>query len=325
MKQLKHTLFAILFLSAAIFNSCNTILDDADNIPTEQEQIQVGITRAAGTYSGRLLFWTGAYTMTSPWLVEELSDLNAYESTKYNTGEYYPSNNSIVYATGYSPSPSLSSDISTSDNLTLTLPAGRAGFVDVCTAAGIITGSRSTPFSARMEFEHTLTKIHFTVERDPTMEGIRDVKNIILTIPKKYLPTTWTWNGSVYEVDYSEPATTDLTLTHPDIIIGTGKREDFIEGEGIVYLMLPTGNTGKLEDIVVTADILLSSSTGVDRQINETITIPLYDENGDQLTGDALPGEAYTVSFNFKQDSFTLIARAQSWEPGGLIYLPVNP
>ncbi len=317
MKQLKHSIFSVLFLSITLLSSCNNILDD-EQIIAEHEQMEVGFTRASLnslSTSGHLIFWIN--TIEDPYFTSIIDNLNAYSDNKYNTGELYPSNNTTVYATGFSPADMQQSN----NNKRLTLSTRTSGLTDVCIASSIINGNRITPFNAPMSFEHTLTKIRFTVERDMTMVGIRDVRNITVTIPNSYLPIEWNWNEVAYQVNYSKPATDNLTLTHPDIISGT--TTDELE---TVYLMLPTNNLGILNKIRLTADILLTTSSEVERSIDNTLDIQLYDTDNATMVTNAKPGEAYEINIRFQQNSFTLIARQlDNWEQGGLIYVPVKP
>ena len=156
------------------------------------------------------------------------------------------------------------------------------------------------------------------------MVGSRDVRNIKLTIPNEYLPIEWNWdaNQKKYKINENRQATTDLIFRHEDIIVGTNT-----DDLGIAYLMLPTTNTGKLELLHLTAEILLTNSSTVEREINDDLKpIQLYEKDNNTEVLNAQPGEAYEVYIRFQQNSFTLIARQMdNWEQGGLIYVPVKP
>lgn len=317
MKQAKHILFGLLLLAATAFTvSCNSILGD-DNIAAPQDgTMKLAFARSgesSSPTSGFLIFWKE--TM-GDFVTAEIDDLNAYQITKYNTGELYPKEGTEVSATGFSPANMQLTD----DYQTLSLPTGTtAGTLDVCTAGIIIKGSYYRPFGETMRFEHTLTKVTFSVKRDETMVGSRDVSNITVTIPTDYLATQWTWNDEKYTASQANKASSALDFTHPNII-----KETDTDQIGTAYLMLPTDNAGKLKQIRVQANITPIESTTVENRIDKTIPIQLNEVNGTPVSN-AQPGEAYTVIINFQQNSFTLEARQNDWEKGGLIYIPVKP
>ncbi|MDD3038946.1 hypothetical protein [Bacteroides sp.] len=322
MKQIKYTIFSLLILTTTIFSGCDSILEDEYTISNEQQQIEVRFAKFSmdGTSStpasGTLIFWK---KNLNDFFQSPIDDLNEYSKNKYNTGEFYPYDNAMVYATGYSPT-----DIQTSsDYQTLTLSIANSGIADVCVAEKVIGGNQNAPFSETMNFEHTLTKVFFTVERDQTMVGNRDVRNITITIPKSYLPVEWNYNfdENKYKINSEKTANSNLKFIHPDIISGTNTDE-----LGTAYLMLPMINSGILKNLRLTADILLTGSHEIERTIDNTLNIQLYDNDNITKVTNAKPGEAYEVCIRFQQNSFTLIARQlDNWEQGGLIYVPIKP
>lgn len=324
MKLIKLTIFGALMLTTISFSGCNDMLED-ENATFGHGKIEVGFTRSSNgasisstSTSGCLVFWQKDF---GDFHIAEVDNLESYniDKDKFNTGKEYPKDNSTVYATGYSPA----SMERTSNAETITLSEDHSGKTDVCVASGKIEGKRSVPFNAEMTFEHTLTKIYFTVERHSTMVGIRDVRNITATIPNAYLPIEWNWESSTgkYVLNGSKTAKDDLIFTHPDIINATNTEE-----LGTAYLMMPTGkNDGTLKDIRLTADLLLTTSSKVERTIDEKMNIQLYDEDGAKVS-EIKPGEAYIVNILFQQNTFTLTARQlNKWEQGGLIYVPIKP
>lgn len=322
MKLIKLTIFGALMLTTISFSGCNDMLED-ENATFGNGKIEVGFTRSSNgasisstSTSGCLVFWQKDF---GDFHIAEVDNLESYNKDKFNTGKEYPKDNSTVYATGYSPA----SMGRTSNAETITLSEDHSGKTDVCVASKEIDGKRSVPFYTEMTFEHTLTKIYFTVERHSTMVGIRDVRNITATIPNAYLPIEWNWksNTGKYVLNSSKTAKDNLILTHPDIINAT-KTEEL----GTAYLMIPPGKSdGTLKDIRLTADLLLTTSSKVERTIDEKMNIQLYDENGAKAT-EIKPGEAYSVNILFQQNTFTLTARQlKKWEQGGLIYVPIKP
>lgn len=320
MKQTKHILFGLSLLAATAFTtSCESVLGD-DELAQSDGNMELTFTRSGDSNSptsGTLVFWKA--TM-GDFFYREIDNLNDWSETKYNTGEPYPKNGALVQATGFSPASMQAWEVSGKSFNKLTLPDGATpGTVDVCTAEKIITGSYYKIFSETMRFEHTLTKITFKVQRDQTMVGSRDVKNIRITIPTKHLVTEWNWNEAKYVANDSQDAESTLSFAHPEIIHDTNT-----DAMGEAYLGLTTSNNGLLQDIQIEADILPIESTTVENHIDQTIDIPLNDASGNQVEN-ALPGEAYEIIIKFQQNSFTLEARQSDWEKGGIIYVPVKP
>ena len=322
MKQRKYTIFSLLFLTTAIFISCDSVLEDEYTISNEQKQIEVRFAKSSQdgssftSASGVLIFWKNTL---DDFFQSKIDDLAQYSNSKYNTGKSYPNDYSTVFATGYSPADMQNS----SDFQVISLPNKSSGITDVCVAEKVISGSQTSLFHETMEFEHTLTKVYFTVQRDKTMEGSRDVRNITINIPKSYLPIEWNYDtkDNKYKINYKKTATDNLQFTHSDIIHSTGTEE-----LGTAYLMLPTNNEGKLNNLHLTAEILLIDETQIERKIDSPLDIQLYEQDNVSPISNAKPGEAYEVCFQFQQNSFTLIARQlDNWEKGGLIYVPVKP
>lgn len=322
MKQKIHIPFSLAFLAITTLTACNSVLGDNDIVKKQGENIELAFTRSgesSSATSGSLIFWKermgDAFTFTA-----EVNDLTAYETIKFNTGVPYPKDGAEVSATGFSPASMQLSD----DYQKLSLPPGTVpGTLDVCTASEVIQGNYYRTFNRTMEFGHTLTRITFFAERDHTMEGSRNVSNIKVTIPTNLLAFRWTWDGTRYSAEQGATPVTPLTplvFTHPDIIVSTNTDE-----MGTAYLMLPTGNTGVLKGIRIEADITPIKETEVEKTIDTTMAIQLYTGDNATPVSTALPGEAYEIAIKFQQNSFTLIARQNDWENGGLIYVPVKP
>lgn len=320
MKQMKHIIFSILFMTTVFLTGCDSILGDENAITNPQATMEVdvmGVSESSGV-SGTLIFWKKEM---NDFFIDQIANLNEFKDTKYNTGESYPIDNSEVSATGFSPANMQYSKAAKYQ--TLTLPAGsKPGTIDVCAATTIINGRYTAPFNEKLSFEHTLTKITFYAQRHETMVGSRNVRNIIITVPKSYVPTQWDWNADKYAVNYTKNATEDLKFEHPSILFETST-----EKIGVAYLMLPTNNKGVLENINVKAEIIPIYGTTVETTIDTTLPIiQLYDTDSKTEIDHAEPGEAYEIVVSFQQNSFTLIARQQDdWEKGGLIYVPVKP
>lgn len=316
MKQTKHILFSLSLLATSLLAGCDSVLGTDDIIGNNGDTMEVAFTRSgegSSATSGFLIFWKNSL---NDFFTTEVSDLNAYKSTKFNTGEPYPKNGTVK-ATGYSPA----NMKRTNDYKTLTLPDGTTpGTLDVCTASEIIEGTFNSPFSKTMSFGHTLTKVTFIAQRDETMKESKDVKNIQITIPANYLTTQWKWNNAKYVADSEAKATTPLALSHNEVLVSTDPSEI-----GVAYLMLPAQNSGILNDINIQADILPIKSTIVEKRLNQTVSAQLYEANNSGPVDNAAPGDAYEILIKFQQNSFTLEARQSDWEKGGLIYVPVKP
>lgn len=315
MKQTKHILFSLSLLATSLLAGCDSVLGTDDIIGNNGDTMEVAFTRSgegSSATSGFLIFWEKNF---ADFFTTEVSDLNAYQSTKYNTGKPYPKNGK-VQATGFSPA----NMKHTNDYKTLTLPDGTTpGTLDVCTASEIIEGAFNSPFSKTMTFGHTLTKVTFAVQRDGSMEHSKDVRDVIITIPASYLPTQWVWNGKQYEANQNVHAKNSLKLSH-ELIEGL---ESHIVAT--TYLMLPTVNGGKLNNLRVQAEIIPNGSTTGGKILDQTMDAQLYEANNSGPVDNAAPGDAYEILIKFQQNSFTLEARQSDWEKGGLIYVPVKP
>lgn len=324
----KHMRPVILIGSLLImvigFIGCDSIL--GDDIPTVTENtIQFNTTTrrsesastGSATVPGRVFLWTTEQEFTgTPYYINDITDLNA--NTKYNTGKPYPVDGNNVYATGYSPI----TDITCSaDRKTLTTSKG--GEIDVC-AAKTITGNIDAVFDEKnpLEFEHTLTKVTFKAMREKTMEGNWVAGNIKVTIPKKYLPTTWKWEGDSYKVQND---TRDIDLSYMYGYSLTNVEEEY--EIGIAYLNLNdiTNNT-ILTDLTLNAELRRPQASEIEVQKKQwkLAAIQLNDENGNAVNN-VQPGEAYKVIFKFSNDSFILEARKQPWTNGGIITIPIDP
>lgn len=317
MKQTKQLFFYLSLLMACLLTGCDSVLGDDDITGNGDGSMQLAFTRSGestSATSGFLIFWKQSF---GDFFTAEVGDLNAYESTKFNTGEPYPKDNTLVNATGFSPAAMQHS----SDFATLTLPDGTApGTLDVCSASKIIQGSYRNPFSQTMTFGHTLTKVTFMAQRDVTMVDSKDVKNIQVTVPASYLPTRWIWNNAKYVADHSANAAAPLSFSLNETLVSTN-----LTKVGVAYLMLPAQNGGMLNDINIQADIIPIESTIVEKRIDQTVPAQLYEANNTTPVVNAEPGDAYEIIIKFQQNSFTLQARQSDWENGGLIYVPVKP
>lgn len=317
----------ILLLPGICFTACETVLGD-DLTIASANTIQFSINRSGTELNatgdavpGKVIFWTTDFS--SPYHTADIDNLNAYSTTKYNTGKAYPTDGSIVSAAGYSPA---GSKINPSNsNKTLRITNTSAGLTDVCTSQTIIQGSLNTPFNQILKFNHTLTKITFKAMRDYTMQNNRLVNNVQITIPVSYLPTIWQWNGETgqYEVQSTPVAINPLAPKYGDTLLDIDTEYVIIE----CYLMLPSDNQGIITGLKLEADLrrVSSTSTEVEHKTWNLIEgIQLNDEAGNPVT-QAKAGEAYSVIFKFSNDSFTLKARKQPWSSGGLITIPIAP
>lgn len=323
MKQTKHILFYLSLLAVTTLIGCDSVLDDDDSTGNQGGTMELSFTRSGESSSftsGFLIFWK---EKMDDFFTTEVSDLTAYSTTKYNTGEPYPKEGTKIFATGFSPA---NMNLST-DYQTLGLPENsKPGTLDVCAAAKAIQGNYYSTFNEAMTFEHTLTKIVFKAKRNYTMEGNRLVNNIKVTIPRNFLPVQWQWNHTKrkYEADLKTPATTEYAPIMKEALTEIDK--EYIIAE--CYLMLPTGNNGYLQNIKMEADLrkVGATSTEVEHKTWDLSEgIPLYEEDGQTLVEEALKGEAYEIVFNFTNDSFILQAYKQPWEQGGLITIPIDP
>lgn len=308
-----------LLIMTAGLASCNSVL--GDDFPTTPENVillntttYTGSTSATDSVPGRIFLWTTDNEFTgTPYYTSDIADLNA--NTKYNTGKPYPADGSNVFAAGYSPI----ADVTCSNNRK-TLTIAKGGEIDVCVAKKI-TGSVNAVFDENtpLEFEHTLTKVTFKALREITMAGNWVAGNIKVTIPQKYLPATWKWDGSTYQVQ-EDTRNDHLTYTFGYSLTNVEEEYEI----GVAYLNLK--NKSILTELILNAELRRpqASETEVQKKKWTLGGIQLNEENGDPVK-DPKPGEAYKVVFRFSNDSFTLEARKQPWTSGGIITIPVDP
>ncbi|MEG1564830.1 MAG: hypothetical protein RR365_14075, partial [Bacteroides sp.] len=273
MKQFRKTLSCLLFVTLALLASaCNP--DDTPK--ATKSTMEVSFSRGGGdsgststeAVTGMLVFWelntNNKYRFTVP-------DLNSTE--EYDTHELYPADGTNASATGFSPAHLSMS----TDDKTLSLPSGTApGTIDVC-ASNTIQGSMFHPFTDKMTFAHTLTKVTFYAHRDKTMVGSRNVRNIQVTVPYTYLATQWTYSDSDKKYVTSDDSSTTgtvLTLTHPGIIVNTETVE-----VGTCYLRLPAASNGVLTNIILAASTSLINSTET-KEISSTLNVQLKHDDG---------------------------------------------
>jgi hypothetical protein len=335
MKSLLYYFSALCGLIFTLFglSGCNTVTDEDSNsvmmelntVPSSSTTSKAASRADASDVPGRVLFFTGQ-AMGTWYYTSDIANLNSYTSTKYNTGKIYPSDGSMVYALGYAPYDGVT--VSGTDYSTLTLDDDHAGITDVMTSTKVITGSKDQIFSEVLPYDHTLTKITFIAKRDVTMDNIRKVYNVALTIPKSYMPNKWIWNTTDSKYEISTTATdvrgNDLTIGYKNYLAEVNT--DYVLGT--LYVRLDSSNKGViLKGQTLTAQLLHVGNTE-DKSVAFTSTLPegiqLYDTTGTTAITNPQPGEAYTVTFTFTNDSFILKAVKVDWEQGSLITIPVN-
>jgi hypothetical protein len=322
-----------MFLMGAGLTSCNSVLDDDYDSPAKYMQINTTrvdsnvTSKAEGDIPGRVLFWTANNFGSSFYTTADIDNLNAWETTKYNTGKEYPEDGSTVYAAGYSP---ITNVTPAANYQKLTISDANSGQIDVCTSNAAILGSSSSIFKDVLTFDHTLTKVVFIAKRDKTMEGNRSVNSVYVTIPKEYLATEWDWDATnmKYAINTGVHSASTLSLSDYD---GDLTNIDTNYSVGTCYLMLPSDNGGLLGNstinIQLTAKLLKtgeSSTSAVTKTWNFVEGIQLYEQDGTTKVTKANAGDSYVVIFNFTNDTFTFEAHKMPWQNGGLITIPIN-
>jgi hypothetical protein len=332
----KNLLNAVCALMVACsFAACSTVTDEDTssvmmelNTAPQSTATSKAASRAdADVVPGKVLFFTGS-AMGTFYHYSDIADLNSYTTAKgkYNTGYTYPSDASTVYALGYAPYDANTIACS-SDYSTLTLTDDNAGIVDVMTSNSVITGSKDVIFADELDYGHTLTKITFVAMRDATMENIRKVYDVELTIPASYMPNKWVWNttDSKYELS-TTTRSKDRTLVYAGYLPETGVEYPL----GVLYVKLDSSNKGVILKGIT--DVLKAKFLHVGNTEDKTVQfssnlpegIQLYDAAGTTAITNPQPGEAYKVIFSFTNDSFILKAVKVDWEQGSLITIPVN-
>lgn len=341
------------FMLAAGLTSCHSVLDN-ENADNALMEFNTGLVESSTTTTssskvissradnvtatpGYVFLWpetSDTYKFENPQYKYDFDNLNAYQTTKYSTGQPYPDGGVIMNATGYSPIDGITRSL---DNKTLTIgDATNGGLIDVC-ASNTIAGSSQAPFNETMTFDHTLTRIQFYVQSDKTMEGTWNITKVDLTLPAKYLANKWIWDSTnaIYAVDGTSTSASNniIDWTKGIEAIGTS----YLVKE--TYLMLNSTNAkdGKLTGLQLSVErhsaannpqyptpVVQTLTWNLDSEL-ATGGIQLFEKDGVTKVTDPKPGESYIVLFTFSNNTFKLTATKNPWQQGGLITIPVNP
>ncbi len=216
-------LTVMLFLAA-----CTSEPDEVEGLSSDTS-VTVNTSRAEGEGGGDflLMFWTGTSDVVATPFFHSLADgtddgqvdyyhydVHDYPVKKDGESYAYPSDDSRIYAVGYSPNDAevltRSADYKT---LTLTDPTKR-GLVDVLSTQ-TEWGTESAPFTSdkekELQFKHTQVKVNFKVNCTkyvtgtpaPNKEiGADYITNVKVGLSADRLADTWNLNP---EVVYGEP------------------------------------------------------------------------------------------------------------------------
>lgn len=278
----------------------------------------------------------------------------------FSTGLTYGEGaNDYLHATGYAPSEALSPGTASDGmpdytrlNVDNEYQDGKTDFL-CCDGNYAHRGSSSDPFTEEeheLKFRHLTSRIRFVGKRDAVMYGVISVNNVTVTLlqtddKKWYIPTAF----APYYKSANKPEIDRFTYKVPDS--GFGELSSIeLAPENKNYI--PSGDNGmdlsacyvlhKYPDDYDPFEELVERSGTIKLKLKISADFSWY--NGgtplfyqtftwkDQVVevssdfGDTMyPGYEYVVSITFKHEGITLQGVQQSWDDGGIHYLPVVP
>lgn len=276
----------------------------------------------------------------------------------FSTGLTYGEGaNDYLHATGYAPSEALSPVTANDGTLDYTrlnveemYQDGKTDFL-CCDGNYAHRGSYSDPFTEEdheLKFRHLTSRIRFVGKRDAVMYGVISVNNVKVTLLQTdnqpwYIPTAfepyYKTEGTrendcfTYIVkEFKQPQSIELTPENNNYIPsgdngmdlsacyvlhkypeGYDPFEELVKKSGIIKLKL-----------YISADF--SWYNGGTPLFYQTFTWNNQEVEVSSDFGNTMyPGCEYVVYITFKHEGITLQGVQQSWEDGGIHYLPVVP
>lgn len=364
------TIYRILTITAAAvaFAACNKAVD---NTRSHEIGLYAGVmdTRAANPadlVTGRdqtplFLFWTAGNfddaTKSAPdFFVRTPSGvITDYESSKYNTGVYYPLYDQVVYSAGIAPAPgsgyvecatagSYDEFVITAPNVPIVLnpdgvPYGddKLGVADVL-VTNTISGKDSAPLGM-LTFTHALTKIGFRATLAPTMA--KYVKYVTVKFPGSLAPVSATWNATAgtYVIGAGEDGTDDYVFGNYWTDNGTSLAEnrranvtyfyqvskDDDERMGYTHIVPPGSSMAVTVQFKVADRAGDFDTTDFEdlRTVEIPVTINFLDASNQALELKA--GDFYDITLRLDLHDIEIIGRLRPWENGGYVSIPYQP
>lgn len=324
----------VCILVLSLFSGCSSDSGQPEVPATPMCINAVTDTRAEGgsTDTPVFLFWrasklTGVgydISQVTPYCVTQpTGSIDDYEKTQWDTGINYPENNLPVLATGYCPSTLMPSD----DYVTLTVPEGQEGKVDVLVAREMVQGSSLSPYIYKEDNEKSLQFIHaqsMLVFKARRGEGVKKYfKEVYVTAGGSELVSTFAWNETDQYYKAQNEAQKECTIgpgeTTTQLSDASGQESEV----GSIYIM-PDKNDIKVSVKAVMANSQTDlSDSNKTKEVTATSVISFIDENKKGIT--LAEGDRYEITLVFQEDKIELIGRKLPWEEGGNIVIPIYP
>lgn len=275
----------------------------------------------------------------------------------FSTGLTYGERaNDYLHATGYAPSEALSPVIAdgsynyTSLNVDKNYQDGKTDFL-CCDGNYAHRGSYSDPFTEKeheLKFRHLTSRIRFVGKRDAVMYGVISVNNVTVTLLQTndqpwYIPTTFKPYSKTTDTRVNDCFTYKASAFKKlESIELTPKNNNYIpSGDNgmdlsACYVLHQYPNdynpfeelkesVGKIKlKLTISADF--SWYNGGTPLFYQTFTWDNQEVEVSSNFGNTMyPGCEYVVYITFKHEGITLQGVQQSWEDGGIHYLPVVP
>lgn len=346
--------------------ACGSELADGqettENVPMRIE-LQSPVAADGGTSGeARLLFWresdlekigvTDAGSEVTPyWSCIPEGEINDYTDEKYDTEQYYPTQNVQVYAVGFSPSTLKFEEGSNYGTIPLPQSDWNGVGSTVYTSNHII-GSGAYNFHNTLEFRHPTTRFVFHAKRSERMAGNLYVKGITIYFPKNrenqnkgkppYFANILKWDTEEFcykaAFDGTNEANYDAIVSsnHPRYQTiyyhgGQLSSENFtVLGTRYLIPFAPRTDNGniRLEGLTINATYSFDigfASFWSETYENVSIELKKKTDGDDQPVTETKPGETYHIYITFDWESFQIEAVQEDWENGGKIPVPIYP
>lgn len=351
-----------MMVAAGLLASMQSCKDEAPRNEITVE-LHSRVTPEGEKSTAALLFWDSD-TFHNQWLTNHESAkplhgpvtlANDIDYYRYEDGNTFPvslkypeDKNEYIYATGYAPYNAL--EVS-QDYKTLTVKSGydngKTDFL-ACDGNEAHKGSASDLFTNEvheLKFRHLTPRLRFVGIRDEVMYGVISVNNVEiklhstnnLLVPQQFVHYT-DGNSQTYKPNVLKTVGEDLLLSQdtkdyiPANEDGLTLSSCYVFYNGLpdsfnpLEEEAPAGNGSVSLTLDISADFSWYTQDGnpvfFERAVweNQTVKINLKHE-GEYF----YPGYEYVVYITFKRDAVILQGVQQSWEDGGIHYLPVSP
>lgn len=352
-----------MMLAAGLLASMQSCKDEAPRNEITVE-LHSRVTPEGEKSTAALLFWDSD-TFHNQWLknhesakplhgpVTLANDIDYY---RYEDGNTFPvslkypeDKNEYIYATGYAPYNALEAS---QDYKTLTVKSGydngKTDFL-ACDGNEAHKGSASDLFTNEdheLKFRHLTPRIRFVGIRDEVMYGVISVNDVKVTLHVNnnlYIPKSFVYHSN--NIDRQTYVAEGLMQITEPLVLEQETKDYIPANEDGLSLMscyvfhkglpdsfnpleeeAPSGNGSVSLTLDISADFSWYTQGGnpvfFERAEWNNRTVSINLKHGGEYF---YPGYEYVVYITFKRDAVILQGVQQSWEDGGIHYLPVSP